>query len=42
LTRTLGTRVVHFVRPGDTDWPTWTVYEGTRYLGTVHAQFDTG
>ncbi|GAA4339778.1 hypothetical protein GCM10023086_75020 [Streptomyces venetus] len=42
FTRTVDTRAVHFVRPGDTDRPTWAVYEGTRYLDTVHAQFDTG
>ncbi|MEU9157802.1 3'-5' exonuclease [Streptomyces sp. NPDC048417] len=33
---------VHFVRPLDTNRPTWVAYEGGQYLGTVHAQFDTG
>ncbi|WP_369198722.1 3'-5' exonuclease [Streptomyces djakartensis] len=42
FTRTVDTQDVHLVRPGDTDRPTWAVYEGTRYLGTVHAQIDTG
>ncbi|MBT1093542.1 exonuclease domain-containing protein [Streptomyces sp. Tu102] len=42
FTRTVDAAAVRFVRPGDTDRPTWAAYEGTRYLGTVHAQFDTG
>ncbi|MCY0923547.1 MULTISPECIES: 3'-5' exonuclease [unclassified Streptomyces] len=31
-------RPVQFVRPADTDRPTWAVYEGGSYLGTVNAQ----
>ncbi|MFJ4526513.1 exonuclease domain-containing protein [Streptomyces sp. NPDC088810] len=31
---------VQLVRPSDTDRPTWAAYEETRYLGTVHGQFD--
>ncbi|CAM5651114.1 3'-5' exonuclease [Streptomyces griseorubiginosus] len=42
FTRTIDTRAVCFVRPGDTDRPTWALYEDARYLGTVHAQFDSG
>ncbi|MFG2794020.1 exonuclease domain-containing protein [Streptomyces sp. NPDC048419] len=42
FTRTVDARAAHFVRPGDTDRPTWAVYEDTCYLGTVHAQFDSG
>ncbi|MFI9772470.1 3'-5' exonuclease [Streptomyces sp. NPDC052415] len=42
FTRTIDTRAVQFVRPGDTDRPTWAAYEDTRYLGTVHAQLDAG
>ncbi|MDI3101830.1 3'-5' exonuclease [Streptomyces sp. AN-3] len=42
FTRTIDTQDVHFVRPDDTERPTWAVYEDTRYLGTVHAQYDTG
>ncbi|KOV71654.1 hypothetical protein ADL02_45820 [Streptomyces sp. NRRL WC-3723] len=28
---------VRFVRPGDTERPSWAVYQQERYLGTVHA-----
>lgn len=42
FTRTVDAAPVHFVRPADTDRPTWAAYEGTHYLGTIHAQFDTG
>ncbi|MEU9546208.1 3'-5' exonuclease [Streptomyces mirabilis] len=42
FTHHVDTRPVDFVRPGDTDRPTWAVYEDTRYLGTVHARFDSG
>ncbi|MGW0771930.1 hypothetical protein [Streptomyces sp. NPDC002676] len=31
---------MRFVRPGDTQRPTWVVYEHERYLGTVHAHPD--
>lgn len=40
FTHTVDTAPVHFVRPDDTDRPTWAAYQGTHYLGTVHAQFD--
>ncbi|MFJ6898192.1 3'-5' exonuclease [Streptomyces hokutonensis] len=42
FTRTVDARAVNFVRPGDTDRPTWAAYDETHYLGTVHAQFDDG
>ncbi|MFE4698724.1 exonuclease domain-containing protein [Streptomyces sp. NPDC056738] len=38
FTHHVDTRAVDFVRPADTDRPTWAVYEEARYLGTVHAQ----
>ncbi|MFJ4585141.1 hypothetical protein [Streptomyces echinatus] len=31
---------VCLVRPGDTERPTWAVYQHERYLGTVHARPD--
>lgn len=31
---------VRFVRPSDTERPTWAVYEGEWYLGTLHARSD--
>ncbi|MCY0963333.1 3'-5' exonuclease [Streptomyces sp. H27-H5] len=36
--REVDERSVQFVRPADTDRPTWAVYEGGNYLGTVNAQ----
>ncbi|CAM5711082.1 DNA polymerase III subunit epsilon OS=Streptomyces griseorubiginosus OX=67304 GN=AQJ54_40020 PE=4 SV=1 [Streptomyces griseorubiginosus] len=42
FTRTIDTKTICFVRPGDTRPPTWALYEDARYLGTVHAQFDSG
>ncbi|MER6442190.1 3'-5' exonuclease [Streptomyces sp. NPDC001185] len=38
FTHRVDTRAVDFVRPADTDRPTWAVYQEARYLGTVHAQ----
>jgi DNA polymerase-3 subunit epsilon len=40
--RAVDERTVHFVRPADTDRPTWAVYEAALYLGSVTAQSDTG
>ncbi|MFI0915334.1 hypothetical protein [Streptomyces abikoensis] len=31
---------VQFIRPIDTDRPSWSVYEQHQYLGTLHAQTD--
>jgi hypothetical protein len=31
---------VRFVRPADTDRPSWGAYDAETYLGTVHAQHD--
>lgn len=31
---------VRFVRPDDTERPTWAIYENERYLGTLHARPD--
>lgn len=42
FTRTVDATPVHFVRPLDTDRPTWAAYENSRYLGTVHAQPEAG
>ncbi|MFI9826031.1 hypothetical protein ACIHFC_37860 [Streptomyces sp. NPDC052013] len=33
---------VQFVKPADTDRPTWAVYQGGAYLGTVSAERDGG
>ncbi|MFD5065645.1 exonuclease domain-containing protein, partial [Streptomyces sp. NPDC058394] len=40
FTRDVDGQSVRFVKPADTDRPTWVVYEGERYLGTVSAQRD--
>ncbi|MFF5435144.1 3'-5' exonuclease [Streptomyces griseofuscus] len=40
FTRTVDTAPVRFVRPNDTDRPTWAAYEESRYLGTVHGRPD--
>jgi DNA polymerase-3 subunit epsilon len=42
FTRTVDEHPVQFVRPADTDRPTWATYEGSRYLGTVSAELDGG
>ncbi|WP_159025219.1 3'-5' exonuclease [Streptomyces sp. MUSC 125] len=42
FTRTVDEQPVQFVRPADTDRPTWTTYEGDTYLGTVSAEPDGG
>ncbi|MFD7667734.1 3'-5' exonuclease [Streptomyces sp. NPDC059788] len=42
FTHTVDTAPVYFVRPSDTEQPTWVAYEEARYLGTVHGQFDVG
>lgn len=41
FTRDIDERAVQFVRPADTDRPTWAVYEGETYLGTVNAEPDS-
>lgn len=38
FTRDVDERAVQFVLPADTDRPTWAVYEGGSYLGTVNAE----
>ncbi|MBK3640116.1 3'-5' exonuclease [Streptomyces sp. MBT33] len=40
FTRTVDEHPVQFVRPADTDRPTWAAYEGGTYLGTVNAEPD--
>ncbi|GLW19902.1 hypothetical protein Stsp01_66450 [Streptomyces sp. NBRC 13847] len=42
FTRTVDAHPVQFVRPADTDRPTWATYEGGRYLGTVSPEPDGG
>jgi hypothetical protein len=42
FTRDVDERPVQFVRPADTDRPTWAAYEGGTYLGTVSAEPDGG
>jgi DNA polymerase-3 subunit epsilon len=42
FTRTVDEHPVQFVRPADTDRPTWATYEGSRYLGTLSAELDGG
>ncbi|GAA0667201.1 hypothetical protein GCM10009535_53810 [Streptomyces thermocarboxydovorans] len=42
FTRTVDEHPVQFVRPADTDRPTWAAYEDGRYLGTVSAEPDGG
>jgi DNA polymerase-3 subunit epsilon len=40
--RDVDERSVQFVRPADTDRPTWSLYEATVYRGTVTAESDGG
>lgn len=40
FSRTIDAAPVRFVRPADTDRPTWVAYDSTGYLGTLHAQLD--
>ncbi|WP_415953819.1 hypothetical protein [Streptomyces sp. KLOTTS4A1] len=40
FTRDIGQQSVQFVRPADTDRPTWSVYEAAVYRGTVAAEQD--
>lgn len=42
FTRTVDEHPVQFVRPADTDRPTWAAYEAGTYLGTVSAEPDGG
>ncbi|MEU9056440.1 3'-5' exonuclease [Streptomyces sp. NPDC048384] len=42
FTRDIDEQPVQFVRPADTDRPTWAAYEGGTYLGTVSAEPDGG
>jgi DNA polymerase-3 subunit epsilon len=42
FTRDVDEHPVQFVRPADTDRPTWSVYERGTYLGTVNAEADGG
>ncbi|MFI5867548.1 exonuclease domain-containing protein [Streptomyces sp. NPDC051546] len=42
FTRDVDGRAVRFVRPADTDRPTWSVYDGEAYLGTVSADANGG
>ncbi|MEU3278852.1 3'-5' exonuclease [Streptomyces antibioticus] len=42
FTRTIDEYPAQFVRPADTDRPTWAVYDGGRYLGTLSAETDGG
>ncbi|WP_329528568.1 3'-5' exonuclease [Streptomyces sp. NBC_01462] len=42
FTRTVDEHPVQFVRPADTDRPTWATYEGGRYLGTLSGKLDGG
>jgi DNA polymerase-3 subunit epsilon len=42
FTRTVDEHPVQFVRPADTDRPTWATYEDSRYLGTLSAELDGG
>lgn len=42
FTRDVDEQSVQFVRPADTDRPTWVAYEGGTYLGTVSAEPDGG
>lgn len=42
FTRTVDEHPVQFVRPADTDRPTWAIYEGSQYLGTVSAELEGG
>ncbi|MFG2425697.1 exonuclease domain-containing protein [Streptomyces sp. NPDC048448] len=42
FTRTVDEHPVQFVRPADTDRPTWATYEGGQYLGTLSAKLDGG
>ncbi|MER7983416.1 3'-5' exonuclease [Streptomyces sp. NPDC095817] len=38
FTHYVDARAADFVRPADTERPTWAIYQEARYLGTVHAQ----
>lgn len=40
--RDIDERLVEFVRPADTERPTWAAYEAGAYLGTVSAEADDG
>jgi DNA polymerase III epsilon subunit-like protein len=40
FTRDVDEQPVEFVRPADTEGPSWAAYEGGRYLGTLTAEFD--
>lgn len=40
--RDVDERLVEFVRPADTERPTWAAYEAGAYLGTVSAEADDG
>ncbi|MCY0932338.1 3'-5' exonuclease [Streptomyces sp. H27-H1] len=42
FTRDVDDQAVQFVRPADTDRPTWSAYDGGTYLGTVSAEPDGG
>ncbi|GGZ21841.1 hypothetical protein GCM10010300_76940 [Streptomyces olivaceoviridis] len=41
FTTTIDAAPVHFVRPSDTNRPSWVAYEDAHYLGTLHARVDT-
>ncbi|MEV6383163.1 3'-5' exonuclease [Streptomyces sp. NPDC051773] len=41
FSRTIDATPVHFVRPVDTDRPSWAAYQHHQYLGTLHAQPDS-